>query len=190
MRFLRGIFGTSKKPYQSKLEGLFTMATSYLTLNSKGELRPGRQAGFCFRPVASSYFSDAERELRDLLHASTWTTATHVTSTDDSYGFRWLVLEDKDFEDLVATMHMAAQMLEERGFGEQILAAVFKFERNGQPVYWIFNYRRGRYYPFAPRGSGQERDNSIELRLRSLMAKELPLEENIEYWYPLWGIPL
>lgn len=166
------------------------MVTAHLTLASKGDLQPATRAGFCFRPVSSSYFADAEREMRDLLHASSWTTATQVTSTDDSYGFRWIVLEDRDFEDLVATMHLAAQALEEKGFGEQILAAVFRFEERGRPVYWIFNYRRGRYYPFVPRGMGQERDHSLELHLRSLMEKELPLEPEITYWYPLWGVPV
>ena len=189
MSFLRGIFG-KKKPYQSKLEGLFTMSTAYMTLGDKGGLDPATRAGFCFRPVASSYFDQADKELREMLKATSHTTAVKVSTSDDDYGFRWAVLQDDDFEDLVATVHIAAETLEEKGFGEQILAAVFKFTNDGRPVYWIFNYRRGKYYPFVPSGTGQERDNGAELRLRSLMQKELPMEQQLEYWYPMWGIPL
>jgi hypothetical protein len=29
----------------------------------------------------------------------------------------------------------------------------------------------------------------VEMRLKSLIEKELPIEKNLEKWYPLWGMP-
>ena len=37
------------------------------------------------------------------------------------------------------------------GYGDRLLAAVFAFEdENGKPVYFIYNFKRGTYYPFVP----------------------------------------
>ncbi|MCK4928185.1 MAG: hypothetical protein KAR76_00470, partial [Methanosarcinales archaeon] len=75
----------------------------------------------------------------------------------------------------------------EHGFSEQLLCAIYRFQGENT-VYWIYNYKQGAYYPFAPKKSHQ-RDNNLEFRLRSVMDSELPIEKNVEKWYPLWGIP-
>ena len=40
--------------------------------------------------------------------------------------------------------------LEAGGYGDRLLCAVFAFEENGKPIYWIYNYKRGSFYPFVP----------------------------------------
>ena len=67
-----------------------------------------------------------------------------------------------------------AQGLEEAGFGGQLLAAVFKFEGGKEPVYWVYGYKRGAFWPFVPAGEGKERDNAEELELKAKLEKELP----------------
>ena len=52
-------------------------------------------------------------------------------------------------------------------------------------AYWIYSFRRGAYYPFAPRG-GTERDHGLEFKLRSVLEGELDVEADEAYWYPLW----
>jgi hypothetical protein len=77
------------------------------------------------------------------------------------------------------------------GYGERILCAVFAFEDNrGRPLYWIYNYKRGTFYPFVPAPGEQQRDNESELRLKAQVGKELPIEQELERWFPLWGIPI
>ena len=72
-----------------------------------------------------------------------------------------------------------------------MLCAVFSFrDAAGKPVYWIYNYKRGSYYPFAPAGGPQSRDTERELRLKAQIGHELPLEPELERWFPLWGIPI
>jgi len=99
-----------------------------------------------------------------------------------------VILEDPDFEDLVSGIHLVSQTLIEKGFGAYILCAVFRFEKE-KPVYWIYNFKQGRYYPFIPYGD-KMRDNAQEFRIRSLLERELPIETDVAKWYPLWGIPL
>jgi hypothetical protein len=53
----------------------------------------------------------------------------------------------------------------------------------------IANFKRGAYYPFVPKGE-QQRDNEHELRLKAQIGAELPIEQELERWFPLWEIPL
>jgi hypothetical protein len=73
----------------------------------------------------------------------------------------------------------------EQGFGSRLLAALFSFSRDGQRAYWIYSFRRGKFYPFAPKG-GTERDSTVEFKLESVLGGELELESDKAYWYPLW----
>ena len=62
-------------------------------------------------------------------------------------------------------------------------------EEKGKAIYWIYNYKRGTFYPFVPTGK-QERDSEREFRLKAQMADELPLEQEVGRDLPLWDIPL
>ena len=44
-------------------------------------------------------------------------------------------------------------------------------------------------YPFVPSGA-QSRDNPEELRLSSVLKRELSIESDLSRWYALWGVPL
>jgi hypothetical protein len=118
-------------------------------------------------------------------------TGTTIEVTDDEFGYRWMVLVDPDFEDLVVGINAVSTALEAGGYGDRILCAVFGFEgEDGRPVYWIYNYKRGAFYPFVPGSGAQQRDNERELRLKAQIGNELPVEAELERWFPLWGIPI
>ena len=195
MGFLDALFGRTRTA-PSKTKGLFAMSTAYLALEDRHGLRHAGVAGICFRTVASSYFDQMQRELDDLLRISERTTKTTYRLQEDEYGYLWVLLEDPDFEDLVSTLHLVSQTLEEHGFRDRLLAAVFGFrdedgdQPGGRHVYWVYNYKRGKFYPFVPAGSGQQRDNSREMRLGAVMDRELPVEGDKAQWYALWGIPI
>jgi hypothetical protein len=188
-RILDVLLGRSR-PQPLRDERLFAISTAQVTLEARLRLQPSGRAGLCFRPVEASRFQEAEAEVRGMLDVAGRAAETRVEVHPDTYGFLWIVLEDPDFEDLVAAAHMATQTLRERGFGEQVLAVVFGFvDENGQPLYWVYNYKRGTFYPFAPRGSRQ-RDNALELRLGATMERELPVDPEHERWYALWDLPV
>jgi PspAB-like protein len=52
----------------------------------------------------------------------------------------------------------------------------------------VYLYKRGTFYPFAPM-EGEKRDNALELRLRALLEGELPIEQDLTRWFPIWGVP-
>lgn len=189
MSIFDALFGRPKQ-VQPKLDSLFALPTALVTLTEDLGLEPTGRAAVAFKPVASSRFERLRSEIEALLSASARETQTRVGREADEYGYQWIELEDADFEDLVTTLHMVSQSLEEQGFGAQLLASVFAFRREGRPLYWIYSYKRGSFYPFAPKGEGRERDNPLEIRLANAISKELPVEEEPERWYPLWELPV
>jgi hypothetical protein len=114
-------------------------------------------------------------------------SGTKMERTVDEYGYEWLTLTDSDFEDLVTTIHVAAQSMTDDGFGEQLLCALFGFEP--ESVRFVYNFKRGAFYPFVPRGKNS-RDTERELQLQARLEDELPIEPELERWYPLWDAPI
>ena len=185
MGFLDALLGKSRLP-KPKPDKLFAISTAYVTLNTNLNLK-SEGAGICFKPIEASRFKNAELEIQELLAQSCKETHTLYKTRKDSYGYLWVILQDPDFEELVSTLYMVSETLVEHDFGEQLLCAVFKFKDESE-VYWIYNFKQAKFYPFVPKG--KQRDSSYEFRLRSIMEKELPIEKEVERWYPLWEIPL
>jgi len=177
-----------KAPAESRL---FAMSTAAVTLEMTLELRSSGKAAIVFQPLATADFTSIVTDMEEVLRGTGEDTGTGVEKSDDSFGYRWMVLSDPDFEDLVVGVNVVSQALQDGGYGERILCAVFSF-RDGQdqPVYWVYNYKRGAYYPFVPAGGAQRRDSERELRLKAQIGNELPVEPELERWFPLWGIPI
>ncbi|MGB9902436.1 PspA-associated protein PspAB [Methanothrix sp.] len=188
MGFIDFLLGSTKLP-QPKSERLFAIATARVTLEAKLGLRPTGNAAICIKPLESSTYDRTRAEIEDLLRLGSREAGTAYRLENDSYGYMWVVLTDPEFEDLVSGIHMVVRSLTDSGLGQQLLCAVYPFS-NGSKVYWIFSFKLGAYYPFVPSKSGRERESALELRLRSVMAEELPIEKDVERWYPIWEMPL
>jgi len=186
LRELLGTRAESDATRDADPEDLFGMSTAYLTMQADLGYDAVDEAALCFAGVDSTDFADAVDEVVAILEAGEEETGTEAELHEDDHGYRWVVLRDEDdYEDLVTSMHFAADTFIERDYGSRLLAAVFGFEKRGEPAYWIYSFRRGAYYPFAPR-PGNDRDESVEFKLESVLDGELGIEDDKEYWYPLW----
>jgi hypothetical protein len=187
MAFFDALFGKTRLP-TATIDNLFAISAASVTMQSGLAMKPSRTAGLCFKPIETSQYDTVRTEILDLLKISSKDTGTTYRIATDEYRFTWVVLEDPEFEDLVAGTHLVSETLIDRGFGTYLLCAIFRFENTG-PSYWVYNFKQGHYYPFVP-AAGRTRDNALEFRMRSLLEKELPVEKDMGMWYPLWGIPL
>lgn len=161
-----------------------------MTLEVELGLRPAGRAAVCFKPLSAGDFARAREDLQELLEVAARSTGSTVTRKSDEYGFEWIVVEDPDLEDLVTTVHLVTSELQARGFGPQLLASIFRFEGKGHPVYWMYGYKRGAFWPFIPTGKGQERDNAEELELKAKLEKELPIEQDLSRWFGMFDAPV
>jgi hypothetical protein len=183
------LFGR-KKLRGPNLDKLFALTTAQLTLETELNLKPAGVAAVVFKPLSAGEFARAEQEIDELLSVTAQSSGSQVRRRSDTYGFQWLVVRDRDFEDLVTSVHLVSSELDARGFGGQLLAALFAFEGSAKPVHLIYGYKRGTFWPFIPTGQDQERDNAEEIRLKNELEGELPIEPDLTRWLGLFGAPI
>jgi hypothetical protein len=190
---------------------LFAISTAWVTLQSEHQIEPSGTAAVVFQALATSEFEATIRDTEEVVKATCGESATDVSTQDDSYGYRWMILRNKagapSVEDLAVGINAVASSIETAGHGDRLLCAVFAFDDHsataapagGAPaapgssarVYFIYNYKRGHWYPFVPDAARpQERKTERELQIKAQMAGELPMEPELERWFPLWGIPI
>jgi hypothetical protein len=187
---LRDVLFGKKKLAGPARERLFALTTAAVTLQTELGLRTAGAGAICFKPLSAGDFVRAENELQQLLDGVAAESGSRLERREDSFGYTWIVVRDPDLEDQVTTVHAVASGLEEQGFGPQLLAAVFKFEGGKHPVYWIYGYKRGTFWPFVPTGEKQERDNAEELELKAKLEPELPVEQDLTRWFGVFDAPL
>ena len=190
---LRDVLFGRKQLKDAAGERLFAISTARITLETELGLKPTGDAAVVFKALSAAEFVRAENEVQQLLDAVAVESGSKLERHTDEFGFEWLVVRDGDFEDLVTTAHLVASELQSRGFGPQLLAAVFPFERkgfDGGRVYWIYGFKRGAFWPFVPKGEGKERDNAEELELKAKLEQELPIEEDLTRWFAVFDAPV
>jgi hypothetical protein len=191
MGFLDALLGgRGKRVKGAAPDRLFAMTTAQVTLDTGLGLKHTGATGIVFQPLETADFEGILSETEELLRGSAADTGTEVESSADEYGYRWIILRDPDFEDLVVALNTISSQLQESGYGDRLLAAVFPFEDKGRKIYFIYNFKRGAYYPFIPAPGDQARDSEGELRLKAQVGAELPWEDDITRWFPLWEIPV
>jgi hypothetical protein len=177
---------------------LFAISTAYVALQSEHQIEPVGTAAIVFQALATSEFEATLRDMEEVVKATGGDSGTSVSTEDDSYGYRWMVLRNREgapsVEDLAVGINAVSGSIETAGHGERLLCAVFAFEDSQKRrIYFIYNYKRGYWYPFVPDpdpAHPQQRLTERELQIKAQMSAELPIEPELERWFPLWGIPI
>ena len=190
MGFLDALLGRSRTAQPAKKDRLFAISTAYVTLQAEYGIENAGKAGIVFQGLATSDFASIVKDTEEVLRATGQETGTTVKTAEDDYGYRWVILSDPDVEDLVVGVNAVKDSLETSGYGDRVLAAVFAFRENGRPLYFIYNVKRGHWYPFVPAPGTQARNTERELQIKAQLGSELPIEPELERWFPLWGIPI
>lgn len=186
---LRDVLFGRKKLSEPKDDRLFSLTTAAVTLQVELGLKSAGAAAIAFKPQSSGEFRSAFDEVDQLVEAVAAQSGSQVERRSDEYGFDWIVVHDTELEDLVGTAHTLASELTAKGFGAQLLAAIFRFEGGERPVYFIYGFKRGAFWPFVPIGE-QKRDNALELELKAKLESELPIENDLTRWLALFDAPV
>lgn len=98
-----------------------------------------------------------------------------------------------DLPALVTGLHTINSTLADAGFGPTLLCTVIGF-RAAEPdvcrrVGLVYLFKRGTVYPFIAAGA-QNRDTALELQIRATLAGELPIEPDLQRWFPIWNAPV
>jgi hypothetical protein len=189
MGFLDTLLGRTK-PVQPNLDQLFALPSAAITLEAATGLVPTGTGSVCFRAAEGRAFRDIESDVRDLLNAGAGADAPPVELSTDSYGFTWLLVRRPadQLDALVTDVHAVNSSLADTGFGPQLLCSLVGFAGPGGRLAIVYLYKRGTFYPFAPKG-GETRDNALELQVRGAIGDDLKFEPDLSRWFPVWGAP-
>ena len=177
---------------------IFSLSSSHITLDRKVGLVTTGRCLLVIKTNGGQYFREMEQEVKRFLNALETEESSpvdlHYDTITDYHGYLWIVLYGKRIEDLLAGLTAVGDLVIERGFSDQVLAAVFQFynERdNNQSSFLVYDYKRNKFYPFVPVSHKRKiRNTTEEMRIMETMADEMPFEKDKDLWYPLWNLPL
>lgn len=193
MGFLDTLLGRTK-PVKPNLDQLFSLPNAAVTLEVGADFKPTGLGSVCFKRTEGAAFAQVESDVEELLNAD---DGPRVEVSQDAYGFTWLLLRHSpdDMPGLVNDVHAVNATLEANGFGPSLLCSLVSFENaRDQRVALVYLYKRGTFYPFAPRGkstiaANESRDNALELQIKAQIGTDLPVEQDLSRWFPVWGAP-
>ncbi|MFI9239094.1 hypothetical protein [Streptomyces sp. NPDC053079] len=195
MGLLDVILGRSK-PVRPDLDQLFALPSAAVTLQAGAGFHPTGLGSVCFASVEGGAFDRLREDVRALLDADTGRGGMPVEFSRDPYGYTWLLAlhpaeASEDAAALVNDLHAVNTLLEDAGFGPQLLCSLMGFRDAGQrSLALVYLYKRGTFYPFAPvPGGGDKRDNALELQVSALLESDLRIEKDLSRWFPVWGAP-
>ncbi|MFG2757117.1 hypothetical protein [Streptomyces wuyuanensis] len=193
MGLLDAILGRGK-PVPPDLDRLFGLPAAAITLQAGAGFVPTGAGSVCFSGVEGGAFARVQDDVRDLLDADTDRGGTPVAFTRDAYGYTWLLARHPadDTASLVNDLHAVNTLLQDAGFGPHLLCSLAGFRDTAaeRDLALVYLYKRGTFYPFAPLpGTAERRDNALELQVRALLSDDLPMEDDLSRWFPLWGAP-
>lgn len=208
MGLLDALLGRSR-PVRPDLDRLFALPAAAVTLQAGAGLLPTGVGSVCFASVEGGAFQQLRRDVRQLLDADITRDdggpGIPVEFSQDEYGYTWLVARHRPSElgELVGDLHAVNTLLEENGFGPQLLCSLAGFRSAGpdegggaetagaaRSLALVYLYKRGSFYPFAPRpGREEQRDSALELQMRGLLTDDLPVEPDLGRWFPVWAAP-
>src|SRR5207253_4430388 len=71
---------------------LFAITTAYVTLETEHEVDPAGTAAIVFQALATSEFEATLKEMEQVVEATGGDNDMSVTTQDDSFGDRWMIL--------------------------------------------------------------------------------------------------
>jgi hypothetical protein len=192
------ITGRSRAP-QPDLDALFAVPSAAIALETELGLRPTGVGSVCFRAPAGAAYADTQADVVALL--GTADAAPEVTTSRDSYGYTWLVIDGDpaDTDGLCTGLHAVNTTLADQGFATGLLCTVVVFADSAQRrVGLVYLYKQSTFYPFAPARAASAgeplpdplaRDNLLELSVRDVLTGELPLEQDMTRWLAVYAAP-
>jgi hypothetical protein len=186
MGFLDAVLGR-RKAVRPNLDALFALPAAAVTLQVELDMVPTGVGSVAFRAPEGRAFADIAAECQALLDAS---GGPKVEVVADDFGYDWMIVRTQppDISAVVTDLHAVNTSLVDGGFGPQLLCSLVGFvDPTGRRLAMVYLYKQGTFYPFVP--DGQMRDNILELQVRDLVLRELPIEPVMERWFAVWGAP-
>jgi hypothetical protein len=191
MGFFDTVLGRSK-PVKADLDDLFALPSAAVTLQAGLDFKPTGLGSVCFKAAEGAAFARTQDGVQELLDASQAGHGPKVELSKDTFGYTWLLVrhDADDVPGLVTDLHAVNSGLQDAGFGPQLLCSLISFAHaDGRRLALVYLYKRGTFYPFAPLGDAQRRDNALEIEVQGTVVNDMKVEPDLTHWFPVWGAP-
>ncbi len=200
-------------------QAISSLFKSYIKLDDSLGLKSTGKCGILVKNMNIPKFTDMKQYIDNVIanisdkQKMGWELTCR--SAIDDYGYLWFILEGKAIEEIVVALNAIGDIVHEKGFSRQLLAAVFELTSgygvsknaflnnnifttdNNTNQYLIYNYKYDKFYPFIQlssskgvvTGSGKKRNYEQELKIMAQIKDDLPCEKDANLWHPIWNIP-
>ncbi len=177
---------------------LFAITTAYVDLQAEHQIAPAGSAAIVFQALSSSEFESTLKDMEEVVTATGGDSGTTVSSEDDSYGYRWMILRSPAGR----AQRRRPRRRHQRGIRARsrppasasgCCAPCSRFTDATETAHLLHLQLQARLLvPVRSRPPAQreQRSTERELQLKAQIGSEMPLEPELERWFPLWGIPI
>ena len=107
---------------------LFAITTAYVTLETEHQISSRGVAAIVFQPLATGDFERIAADMEEVLRGTGTETGSTIETSEDSFGYRWMIVRDPDVEDLAVGINAVSDQLGIDGYADRLLCAVFAFQ--------------------------------------------------------------
>jgi hypothetical protein len=175
-------------------DAIFSLSSAYITLETKLGLKSTGRCALSLKSVDGMHFTEMKDDIQRFLNIGKSDVELSNRMIVDSYGYLWVILDGKSMGDILAGISAVGDTIQEKGFSNQLLVAIFEFNNKEKPnngdsiQYLVYNYKFNKFYPFVPFGQ-KTRNSENEMKIMATIADEVPFEKDMTLWYPLWDLP-
>jgi hypothetical protein len=175
-------------------DAIFSLSSAYITLETKLGLKSTGRCALSLKSVDGMHFTEMKDDIQRFLNIGKSDVELSNRMIVDSYGYLWVILDGKSMGDILAGISAVGDTIQEKGFSNQLLVAIFEFNNKEKPnngdsiQYLVYNYKFNKFYPFVPFGQ-KTRNSENEIKIMATIADEVPFEKDMTLWYPLWDLP-
>lgn len=175
-------------------DAIFSLSSAYITLETKLGLKSTGRCALSLKSVDGMHFTEMKNDIQRFLNIGKSDVELSNRMVVDLYGYLWMILDGKSMGDILAGISAVGDTIQEKGFTNQLLVAIFEFNYKEKPnsgdsiQYLVYNYKLNKFYPFVPFGQ-KTRNSENEMKIMATIADEVPFEKDMTLWYPLWDLP-
>lgn len=145
-------------------DAIFSLTSASISIEEKLSLKFSGIAALCIKIIDGIVFRNTIKDCTDLLNVSKDEFKFEYKTFIDSYNYLWIIITGKDLTtihsdaitNVAAGLSSTGDIIEENGFADQILSAVFKFIFSGTSS----NYYENKKFDFIKEENSQNGNNS------------------------------
>ena len=146
---------------------LFAISTAYVTFETGLEITSRGTAAIVFQPLATADFSSIVRETEEVVRATASDSATTVENSTTATASAGWCCAAATSTDLVVGINAVSERAPGRRLRRAAAVLGVRLPRWAErALYWIYNYKRGFFYPFVPPAARSSATTSASLSSR------------------------